>query len=60
VARYPGEPALAEALERSQQEVRARERERAIEAIGKTVAQRTDAHDFERALRVLDEGLSWR
>ncbi len=61
LTRYPAEPVLSELLFRARQEAREQERARAVESIGKAVAHRTGAHDFEGALRILDEGLeTWQ
>jgi len=59
--RYPGETALREILKRAQDAVRVKEQARAIEAVGRDAAQYASAHEFDKALRVLDQGLEhWR
>ena len=59
--RYPGDPALGEILKRALDLVRAKERARAIEAICRDAARHAAAHEFDKALRVLDQGLeNWR
>jgi tetratricopeptide (TPR) repeat protein len=59
--RYPGDPALGALLKRADDQVRAKERALAIEAVGKDAAQHAAAHEFDKALRTLDRGLeNWR
>ena len=54
---YPGEPRLTELLARAQEQARALERVRAIEAILGRVSGHVDAQEFGPALEVLSRGL---
>ena len=57
LVQYPGEAILAELLERSESEMRAQERARAIEALVQDASARAAAQDFSLALSILDRGL---
>ena len=54
---YPGEAALADLLKRADEELRAIEKARAIEAIVREARARAEARDYTRALSTIDLGL---
>ena len=57
---YPDETSLSDLLQRAEEELRAVEKARAIEAICSNASARAAAEDFDRALAVLGDGLrSW-
>ena len=55
---YPGESELAGLLDRAQQEARAQERARAIDAVVGEASVNAKAHEFDRALTAIDQALT--